>query len=105
MAIRAASKRVEIARMIKSELEDVNYANRVELFDFEISTDSNEQLKKFQLRPFDVINIRRVAVYEKPQQVSVKGSELYRKVCFSTKEEKDIRHHSESGRLVFFGRP
>ncbi|MBP7395560.1 MAG: SLBB domain-containing protein, partial [Flavobacterium sp.] len=31
----AASKRVEIARMIKSELEDVNYPNRVELFDFE----------------------------------------------------------------------
>ena len=73
----AASRRVEIARMIKSELEDVNYPNRLELVDFEISTDSNEQLKNFQLRPFDVINIRRVAVYEKPQQVSVKGAVNY----------------------------
>lgn len=73
----AASKRVEIARMIKSELEDVNYPNRVELFDFEISTDSNEQLKNFQLRPFDVINIRRVAVYEKPKQVTVNGAVNY----------------------------
>nr|WP_315152553.1 SLBB domain-containing protein [uncultured Flavobacterium sp.] len=73
----AASKRVEIARMIKSELEDVTYPNRVELFDFEISTDSNEQLKNFQLQPFDVINIRRVAVYEKPQQVTIKGAVNY----------------------------
>ena len=85
----AASKRVEIARMIKSELEDVNYPNRVELFDFEISTDSNEQLKNFQLRPFDVINIRRVAVYEKPQQVSVKGAVNYTgKYALVQKKEK-----------------
>ena len=85
----AVSKRVEIARMIKSELEDVNYPNRVELFDFEISTDSNEQLKNFQLRPFDVINIRRVAVYEKPQQVSVKGAVNYTgKYALVQKKEK-----------------
>ena len=85
----AASKRVEIARMMKSELEDVNYPNRVELFDFEISTDSNEQLKNFQLRPFDVINIRRVAVYEKPQQVSVKGAVNYTgKYALVQKKEK-----------------
>lgn len=85
----AASKRVEIARMMKSELEDVNYPNRVELFDFEISTDSNEQLKNFQLRPFDVINIRRVAVYEKPQHVSVKGAVNYTgKYALVQKKEK-----------------
>lgn len=85
----AASKRVEIARMIKSETEDVTSSNRVTLFDFEITTDSNEQLKNFQLRPFDVINIRRVAVYEKPQQVTVKGAVSYTgKYALVQKREK-----------------
>jgi protein involved in polysaccharide export with SLBB domain len=73
----AASKRVEVARMLKSEMEDVNNPNRITLFDFEISAASNEQLKNFALQPFDVINIRRVAVYEKPQQVSVSGAVNY----------------------------
>ena len=46
----AASKRVEIARMIKSELEDVNYANRVELFDFEIiKIESTWEQKEFRI--------------------------------------------------------
>ncbi|OAZ03124.1 SLBB domain-containing protein [Flavobacterium succinicans] len=85
----AASKRVEIARMIKAETEDVTSSNRVTLFDFEITTDSNEQLKNFQLRPFDVINIRRVAVYEKPQQVTVKGAVSYTgKYALVQKREK-----------------
>jgi protein involved in polysaccharide export with SLBB domain len=73
----AASKRVEIARMIKAEKEDLTSSSRVTLFDFEITTDSNEQLQNFQLRPFDVINIRRLSVYEKPQQVTVKGAVSY----------------------------
>ncbi|CAM2785417.1 protein involved in polysaccharide export, contains SLBB domain of the beta-grasp fold [Flavobacterium succinicans] len=85
----AASKRVEIARMMKSEMEDVNNPNRVTLFDFEISAYSNEQLKNFQLHPYDVINIRRVAVYEKPQQVSVSGAVNYTgKYALVNKKEK-----------------
>lgn len=85
----AASKRVEIARMIKSETEDTNNPNRVQLFDFEIASGANEQLANFQLHPFDVINIRRVAVYEKPQQVSVKGAVNYTgKYALVNKKEK-----------------
>lgn len=73
----AASKRVEIARMVKAEIEDVNNPNRVELFNFEIAAQNNEQLKNFQLQPFDVINIRRVSVYEKPKQITVSGAVNY----------------------------
>src|SRR5690606_8518469 len=54
----SASKRVEIARMIKSdEIDDAN-PKRVELVELEITADNNEQVKNFVLKPFDVINIR-----------------------------------------------
>lgn len=85
----AASKRIEIARMVKAEVEDINNPNRVELFNFEINTASNEQLKNFQLNPFDVINIRRVSVYEKPEQVKVTGAVNYvGKYALVQKKEK-----------------
>ncbi|PAM94257.1 sugar transporter [Flavobacterium sp. IR1] len=73
----SASKRVEIARMVKSDAIDDNDPKRVELIDFEISGDSNEQIKNFELKPFDVINIRRMAVYEKPQMVKISGAVTY----------------------------
>jgi protein involved in polysaccharide export with SLBB domain len=73
----SASKRVEIARMIKSdEIDDAN-PKRVELVELEITADNNEQVKNFVLKPFDVINIRRMAVYEKPQMVIVSGAVAY----------------------------
>lgn len=73
----SASKRVEIARMIKSdEIDDAN-PKRVELVELEITADNNEQVKNFVLKPFDVINIRRMAVYEKPQMVTISGAVAY----------------------------
>ena len=73
----SASKRVEIARMIKShEIDDAN-PKRVELVELEITADNNEQVKNFILKPFDVINIRRMAVYEKPQMVTITGAVAY----------------------------
>nr|WP_294925911.1 SLBB domain-containing protein [uncultured Flavobacterium sp.] len=73
----SASKRVEIARMIKSdEIDDAN-PKRVELVELEITADNNEQVKNFVLKPFDVINIRKMAVYEKPQMVTVSGAVAY----------------------------
>ncbi|PXY44051.1 SLBB domain-containing protein [Flavobacterium hydrophilum] len=73
----SASKRVEIARMIKSdEIDDAN-PKRIELVELEITADNNEQVKNFVLKPFDVINIRRMAVYEKPQMVSISGAVAY----------------------------
>jgi len=73
----SASKKVEIARMIKSdEIDDAN-PKRVELVELEITADNNEQVKNFVLKPFDVINIRRVAVYEKPQMVKISGAVVY----------------------------
>jgi protein involved in polysaccharide export with SLBB domain len=73
----SASKRVEIARMIQSEDIDDSNPNKVELFNIEISATNNEQAKNFALLPFDVVNIRKMAVYEKPETVTVSGAVQY----------------------------
>ena len=73
----SASKRVEIARMIKSEeIDDTNQV-KAQLFNLEINAGNNEQLKNFELAPFDVVNIRKVAVYEKPEMVTISGAVNY----------------------------
>lgn len=84
-----ASKRVEVARMIKSdEIDDAN-PNRVQLFNLEITASNNEQIKNFELMPFDVVNIRRMAVYEKPEMVMVSGAVNYAgKYVLVNKKEK-----------------
>ena len=73
----SASKRVEIARMIQSEEIDDSNPNKAELFNIEITATNNEQAKNFALRPFDVVNIRKMAVYEKPEMVTVSGAVHY----------------------------
>jgi len=73
----SASKRVEIARMVKSDIIDENDSKRIELLELEITAENNEQIKNFILKPFDVINIRRIAVYEKPEMVVVSGAVTY----------------------------
>jgi protein involved in polysaccharide export with SLBB domain len=60
----SASKRVEIARMVKSDVIDDADPKRIELVELEITANNNEQIKNFVLKPFDVINIRKLAVYE-----------------------------------------
>lgn len=69
-----ASKRVEIARMIKPDEMDVNDPKTVELINLVISTDNNEQVNNFKLEPFDVISIRKIPFYEKPQIVTLTGA-------------------------------
>ena len=87
--IGSASKRVEVARMIQSEDIDVNNSARAELFNIEITPDNNEQAENFILAPFDVVNIRRMAVYEKPEMVSVTGAVHYPgKYVLADKKEK-----------------
>jgi protein involved in polysaccharide export with SLBB domain len=73
----SASKRVEVARMVKYDVINDADQTRVELIQLEISSDNNEQTKNFILKPFDVINIRRIAVFEKPQSVTVSGAVTY----------------------------
>jgi protein involved in polysaccharide export with SLBB domain len=85
----SASKRVEIARMIKSDAIDDADPKRVELVELEITTDNNEQIKNFVLKPFDVINVRRIAVYEKPEMVKVSGAVTYPgKYVLANKKER-----------------
>ncbi|MGL2988144.1 SLBB domain-containing protein [Flavobacterium sp. RSSA_27] len=100
----SASKKIEIARMIKSEDEDPSNPNRVELIAFEIASDNNEQLKNIALQPFDVINIRRVAVYEKPAQVTVTGAVHYTgKYVLAQKQEKIVDLIKRAGGLSSLG--
>ena len=73
----SASKRVEIARMVKSDVIDDADPKRIELVELEITAENNEQVKNFVLKPFDVINIRKMAVYEKPEMVKVSGAVTY----------------------------
>ncbi|PRZ21015.1 SLBB domain-containing protein [Flavobacterium granuli] len=73
----SASKRVEVARMVVSEEIDDSNPNKAELFNIEIVAGNNEQAKNFALQPFDVVNIRKMAVYEKPEMVTVSGAVHY----------------------------
>ena len=73
----SASKRVEVARMVISESIDDANPNKAELFTIEISPDNNEQATNFELKPFDVVSIRKMAVYEKPEMVTVSGAVHY----------------------------
>ena len=85
----SASKRVEVARMIQSEDIDATTTARVELFNLEITPGDNEQVNNFVLAPFDVVNIRRMAVYEKPVMVTVSGAVQYTgKYVLADKKEK-----------------
>jgi protein involved in polysaccharide export with SLBB domain len=73
----SASKRVEIARMIKSDEINNTDPRKIELVELQIDAYSNEQAKNFTLQPFDVINIRKIAVYEKPEMVKISGAVAY----------------------------
>ena len=85
----SASKRVEIARMIQAEEIDDSSTKKAKLFNLEIAAGSNEQIKNFELEPYDVINIRKMAVYNKPEMVSITGAVNYSgKYVLANKQEK-----------------
>ena len=73
----SASKKVEIARMLVSEEIDDSNPKKIELFNIEITAENNEQIRNFDLQPFDVINVRKMAVYEKPETVTISGAVNY----------------------------
>jgi protein involved in polysaccharide export with SLBB domain len=72
--IGSASKKVEIARMVKSDSMYAGNGRKIVLFNLEINTTSNEQVNNFVLQPFDIVNIRKMAVYEIPETVSITGA-------------------------------
>jgi protein involved in polysaccharide export with SLBB domain len=97
----SASKRVEVARMIQAEEIELNSSARAELFNIEITPGNNEQAENFVLAPFDVINIRRMAVYEKPEMVSVSGSVKFPgKYVLANKKEKVFSVLQRAGGLT-----
>jgi protein involved in polysaccharide export with SLBB domain len=85
----SASKKVEIARMIQSEEIDDANPNKAQIFNIEITATNNEQARNFELMPFDVINIRKMAVYDKPETVTVSGAVNYAgKYVLANKKDK-----------------
>jgi protein involved in polysaccharide export with SLBB domain len=102
----SASKRVEIARMIQAEAIDDRNPAKVQLFNLEIDPANNEQLKNFTLKPFDVINVRKMAVYEKPQMVQIKGAVAYPgSYVLANKSEKLYDVISRAGGLTSVADP
>lgn len=102
----AASRRVEIARMIKAEQIDDRSRSKVQLFNIEIDPNNNEQLKNFDLQPFDVINVRKKAVYEKPQMVLIKGAVAYPgSYVLANKSEKVLDIIQRAGGLTSVADP
>ncbi len=97
----SASKRVEIARMIVAEENDDANSNKAQLFNIEIAPDNNEQAKNFELKPFDVINIRKMAVYEKPEMVTITGAVQYAgKYVLANKKERVFDVVTRAGGLT-----
>jgi protein involved in polysaccharide export with SLBB domain len=92
--------------MIKSdEIDDAN-PNRVQLFNLEITPDNNEQIKNFGLEPFDVVNIRKMAVYEKPEMVTISGAVNYTgKYVLAAKKEKIYDVIQRAGGLTAVANP
>jgi protein involved in polysaccharide export with SLBB domain len=75
--------------MIQSEEIDNTSSARAELFNIEITPENNEQAENFVLAPFDVVNIRRMAVYEKPEMITITGAVHYPgKYVLADKKEK-----------------
>ena len=75
----ASPSRVEVARRLKDDTTDVNSAQSVKLFRFDL--DQNLRLRaqdaSFTLKPFDVVYVRSDPRYEAQKQVFVTGEVLY----------------------------
>lgn len=85
----AASKKVEIARMIKGEDIDNTNPRKVEVINLEINTQDNEQAQNVVLLPFDVVNIRKMPVFEQPELVILTGEVVYPgKYVIENKDER-----------------
>lgn len=97
----AASKKVEIARMLKSEDVNKDRLKRVEVINIEINSQNNEQLDNIELFPFDVINIRKLPVYEHPEMVVITGEVNYPgKYALANKEERIFDIITKAGGLT-----
>ena len=85
----AASRKIEIARMVKSDvINDLN-PTKIELINVDVDNTTNEQLNNLLLKPFDVISVRKIAVYDIPETVFVRGAVVYPgKFALVNKKEK-----------------
>jgi len=74
-----SAERIEIARRVRNLDNDMLQASArtAEIFNVDVSRDLNDADKSFTLEPFDLINIRSSAGYERQRTVRVEGEVLY----------------------------
>ncbi|MEO0060204.1 MAG: hypothetical protein RLZZ312_1851, partial [Bacteroidota bacterium] len=73
----AASKKIEIARMVKSDVVNDLNPKKIELIEIVVDNTTNEQLNNLVLKPFDIVSVRKIAVYDVPETVTVRGAVVY----------------------------
>lgn len=97
----AASKKIEISRMVKSDVINNNNGAKIDLLTVDIDNTMNEQSQQIFLKPFDVISVRRIAVYDIPEMIVVKGAVVYPgRYSLQNKKEKVFDVIKRAGGLL-----
>jgi protein involved in polysaccharide export with SLBB domain len=87
----SASKKIEIARMIKSDTVSTNSVASSEIINVELSGNIRDQAKNFILQPNDIIQVRKKPTYEKNLPVFISGEIIYPgEYILSRKDERII---------------
>lgn len=73
----AASQHLEISRVIKKDSVLENYIQSSEIINIDLTDGLNDLSKNIKLRPYDVVQIRKMPIYEKLSGVVVSGSVVY----------------------------
>jgi len=74
-----SAKRIEVARRVRNGDEDMlsTSAKTAEVYNIDIDDDFSLNDSAFALEPFDLINVRTIAGYERQRAVRVEGEVLY----------------------------
>lgn len=73
----AASSRIEIARVIKKDSIDESSTESSTLIGINLNDGINDPSQNVKLMPFDIVQIRRMPVYERNPGVSISGAVYY----------------------------
>jgi protein involved in polysaccharide export with SLBB domain len=96
----SASKRIEIARMVKSDSIIEGATTSSEIIRLEFSGDIRDQAKNLRLQPYDIVEVRKMPTYEKTVPVYVSGEAVYPgEYILSRKDERILDVIERAGGL------